>query len=62
MTLQLLHSEFPYIGGKFDFLFYQCSTRSGDVEHAPHKFQIVGAAEGLHRISSESLVPQRGTS
>ncbi len=24
MTLQLLHSEFPYIG-KFDFLFYQCT-------------------------------------
>ncbi len=28
MTLQLLHSEFPYIWGKFGFLFYQCrSTR-----------------------------------
>jgi hypothetical protein len=25
MTLQLLHSEFPYIWGNFDFLFYQCS-------------------------------------
>ncbi len=25
MTLQLLHSEFPYIWGKFDYLFYQCS-------------------------------------
>ncbi len=24
MALQLLHSEFPYIWGKFDFLFYQC--------------------------------------
>ncbi len=24
MNLQLLHSEFPYISGKFDFLFYQC--------------------------------------
>jgi hypothetical protein len=24
MTLKLLHSEFPYIRGKFDFLFYQC--------------------------------------
>ncbi len=24
MTLQLLHSEFPYIWGNFDFLFYQC--------------------------------------
>ncbi len=24
MTLQLLHSEFHYIWGKFEFLFYQC--------------------------------------
>jgi hypothetical protein len=24
MTLQLLHSEFPYICGKFYFIFYQC--------------------------------------
>ncbi len=24
MTLQLLHSELPYIWEKFDFLFYQC--------------------------------------
>ncbi len=26
MTLQLLHYEFPYIWGKFDFLFYQCAS------------------------------------
>ncbi len=25
MTLQLLHSEFPYMWGKFSFLFYQCT-------------------------------------
>ncbi len=25
MTLQLLHSEFPYIWGKFYFLFYHCA-------------------------------------
>jgi hypothetical protein len=25
MTLQLLNSEFPYIWGKFDFLFYLCT-------------------------------------
>ncbi len=25
MTLQLLHSEFPYIWGKFDFIFFQCT-------------------------------------
>ncbi len=29
MTLQLLHSEFPYIWGKFDFLFYQCTSWLG---------------------------------
>jgi hypothetical protein len=23
--MQQLHSEFPYIGGKFYFLFYQCN-------------------------------------
>ncbi len=28
MTLQLLHSEFPYIWGKFYFLFYQCTLFS----------------------------------
>jgi hypothetical protein len=27
MTLQLLHSEFPYIFGKFYYLFYQCTVR-----------------------------------
>ncbi len=26
ITLHLLHSEFPYIWGKFDFLFYQCTV------------------------------------
>ncbi len=25
MTLQLFHSKFPYIRGKLDFLFYQCT-------------------------------------
>ncbi len=25
MTLQLLHSEFPYMGGQFDFLYYHCA-------------------------------------
>ncbi len=28
MTLLLLHSEFSYIGGKFEFLFYWCSRNS----------------------------------
>jgi hypothetical protein len=26
LTLQPLHSEFPYIRGKFDFIFYQCAS------------------------------------
>jgi hypothetical protein len=26
MTLQPLHSGFPYIRGKFSFLFYQCTV------------------------------------
>jgi hypothetical protein len=30
MTLQLLHSEFPYIWGNFDFLFYQCRVKQLD--------------------------------
>ncbi len=30
MTLQLLHSGFPYIWGKFDFLFYQCTQHNLD--------------------------------
>ncbi len=28
MTLRLLHSEFPSICGKFDFLFYQCNLQA----------------------------------
>ncbi len=27
MTVQLLHPEFPYIWGKFYFLFYQCTDK-----------------------------------
>jgi len=30
MTLQQLHSEFPYIWGKFYFIFYQCNQGSVD--------------------------------
>jgi hypothetical protein len=26
MTLQLIHSEFPYLWGKFDFLFCRCTV------------------------------------
>jgi hypothetical protein len=29
VTLQLLHSGFPCVLGKFDFLFYQCMSLGG---------------------------------
>jgi len=38
MALQPLPSEFPYILGKFNFLFYQCSCRIPVIsctEHSP---------------------------
>jgi hypothetical protein len=34
--LQLLHSEFPYIWGKFDFLFYQCRKEKEEEETVDH--------------------------
>ncbi len=34
MTLQLLRSEFPYIWGKFDFLFYQRAVLDVTVDRA----------------------------
>jgi hypothetical protein len=34
MILQRLHSEFPYIWGKLDFLYYQCIIQIGE-EIAP---------------------------
>ncbi len=47
MTLQLLYSEFSYIWGKFDFLFYQCSAEMWlpwpfHVKKRNHKFCVVG--------------------
>jgi hypothetical protein len=36
MTLQLLHSEFPYISGKFDFLLSVCITSSPTGAYAVH--------------------------
>jgi hypothetical protein len=47
MTLQLLHSEFPYIWGKFSFLFYQCWVRqcmsalASVVDRAPRELSEV---------------------
>ncbi len=42
ITLQLLHSEFPYIWGKFSFLFYQCveSTRDPLLDCLVHIYYV----------------------
>ncbi len=40
MTLQLLHSEFPYIWGKFYFLFYQCILTT--LFHGPELWMLTG--------------------
>jgi hypothetical protein len=43
MTLQLLHSEFPYIRGKFSFLFINVPALSKNIdmcENQPKKFYI----------------------
>jgi hypothetical protein len=43
MTLQLLHSEFPYIRGKFSFLFISVPALSKNIdmcENQPEKFYI----------------------
>jgi hypothetical protein len=36
MTLQLLHSEFAYLWGKFDFHFYQCILQEVTQQVASH--------------------------
>ncbi len=36
--LQLLHSELPYIWGKFDFLFYQCMSFRSQRAHRMLRF------------------------
>jgi hypothetical protein len=43
MSLQLLHSEFPYIREKLDFLFYQCKYHYCRYVHIMHP-------EGFHCI------------
>ncbi len=41
MTLQLLHSVFPYRCGKFDFLFYQCGVKTIQYTQFPHIYTVV---------------------
>jgi hypothetical protein len=46
MTLQLLYSEFPYIGGKLDFLFLSV--------------QLYACRHSLFTVSESSLSPLCG--
>ncbi len=46
MTLQLLHSEFPYIWGKFVFLFYQCRDQREMREGGSRRWQMFGICLG----------------
>jgi hypothetical protein len=50
MTLQLLHYEFPYIWGKFDFLFYQCNLLH------PRLFQLTNFCTAGDQKTRGSLV------
>ncbi len=45
MTLQPIPSEFPYISGKFRFLFYQCNGRYGRVEHRKTNPYLIQGAD-----------------
>jgi hypothetical protein len=52
MTLQLLHSEFRYIWGKFYFLFYQCT-----VSYVPPSLPLPLPSSVLPLPASVPLVP-----
>jgi hypothetical protein len=41
--MQLLHSEFPYVGGKFDILFYKCIAG----HHYQEKYICASGSFGL---------------
>jgi hypothetical protein len=45
MTLKLLHSEFPYIGGKFDFFFIIAGRTEKDTLPPPHPYPLWGAGK-----------------
>jgi hypothetical protein len=65
MTLQLLHSEFPYIWGKFYFIFYQCGAKPKAIDDRCDR-HLVGLARGEcmrsvlwkkpHRLSRQRLL------
>ena len=54
MTLQLLHSEFPYIWEKFDFLFYQC-TREKHSENPQKERCHSSYIQGVERTGDSPL-------
>ncbi len=54
MTLQLLHSEFPYIWGKFSFLFYQCITNRGTMQRTPSSMVVTHLKHGHDNIHKKT--------
>jgi hypothetical protein len=70
MTLQLLHSKYPYIRGKFSFLFYQCTVQwtllynrqfNGQYRHPPtagHRHKVKYWRHRLQLV--EVLIRYRG--
>ncbi len=58
MTLQLLHSEFPYIWGKFDFLFYQCMLLVFTFLHFSQRMEILDSLENCNKRGISNLLKQ----
>ncbi len=70
VTLQLLHSEFPFIWGKFHFLFYQCamptSHHTENIAARKHRERTKGYEAGATATcprwgSEEGQVPPERT-
>ncbi len=61
MTLQLLHSEFPYILGKFNFLFYHCTVFSIKLVYTRDDICALSFLR-LYPIPHNSKEPQGGKS
>ncbi len=63
----LLHSEFLYIWGKFDFLFYQCISNRGTMQRTPSSMVVTHLKHGKDNHHKETgsnrkdkLHPQTG--
>ncbi len=50
MTLQLLHFEFPYIWGKFDFLFYHCKLQVINQTPSKHNYAVGPFHKALYTV------------